>query len=73
MKVWLVAALILSALGWLAAFPAEVNNELVHHRVRRGFFCPLNGPCHRHCRHELRRRGGYCGGRWKLMCICFRN
>ncbi|KAM7289478.1 retinol dehydrogenase 13 isoform X2 [Ixodes scapularis] len=56
--------------GCLAAFPAEGNNELVLHRVRRGFFCPYNGYCDRHCRKNLGRRGGYCGGRWKLTCIC---
>uniref|UniRef100_A0A0K8R6P2 Putative defensin n=1 Tax=Ixodes ricinus TaxID=34613 RepID=A0A0K8R6P2_IXORI len=73
MKVWLVAALIISALGCLAAFPAEGNSQLAHHRVRRGFFCPYNGYCDRHCRKKLRRRGGYCGGRWKLTCICIMN
>ncbi|XP_049270319.1 defensin-like [Rhipicephalus sanguineus] len=62
-------------LGLLAAMLAmtsavEDDNAEAHLRVRRGFGCPISDFCHKHCL-SIGRRGGYCGGKWKLTCICY--
>lgn len=38
----------------------------------RGFGCPFNEyQCDAHCRNDLKKQGGYCGGNWlKTTCIC---
>src|SRR5690349_17650849 len=37
-----------------------------------GFGCPLDEyECDRHCRNDLRMRGGYCGGFLRWVCTCF--
>uniref|UniRef100_L7LRP9 Putative tick defensin n=1 Tax=Rhipicephalus pulchellus TaxID=72859 RepID=L7LRP9_RHIPC len=57
--------------GILASASLNEKSEVPHLRVRRwGFGCPFNAPkCHRHCR-SFGRRAGYCGGRFRLTCIC---
>ncbi|KAL3244628.1 hypothetical protein MRX96_018612 [Rhipicephalus microplus] len=53
---------------------ASLNNEkseVAHLRVRKwGFGCPFRArACHNHCR-SFGRRAGYCGGRFRVTCIC---
>ncbi|XP_072142885.1 defensin-like [Dermacentor andersoni] len=75
MKVLVIALIFTLVSGILAtASLNEDKSEVAHLRVRRwGFGCPFNQrACHRHCR-SIRRRAGYCGGRFKLTCICVRR
>ncbi|KAL1435415.1 hypothetical protein MTO96_000092 [Rhipicephalus appendiculatus] len=38
-------------------------------RVRRGFGCPRQKKCNKHCQ-SIQRRAGYCDGPFKLRCVC---
>uniref|UniRef100_A0A023GBQ6 Putative tick defensins 1 n=1 Tax=Amblyomma triste TaxID=251400 RepID=A0A023GBQ6_AMBTT len=68
-----VVFLLVLLIGFLTLTSGEEEKGLQPHlRVRRGFGCPFNMRCFRHCKRRLRRRGGYCGGRFKLTCICVR-
>nr|XP_054933233.1 uncharacterized protein LOC129387747 [Dermacentor andersoni] len=68
---------VLFLLGLLVAFltlasATEDESTEPHLRVRRGFGCPISDFCHKHCL-SIGRRGGYCGGKWKLTCICYKS
>ncbi|XP_075535318.1 defensin-1-like [Dermacentor variabilis] len=62
---------LLVALLTLASATEDESTE-PHLRVRRGFGCPISDFCHKHCL-SIGRRGGYCGGKWKLTCICYKS
>jgi len=36
----------------------------------QGFGCPDSDACDRHCRNDLGRKGGYCGGFLWHTCYC---
>ncbi|XP_072142020.1 defensin-like [Dermacentor andersoni] len=75
MKVLAIALIFTLVSAILATASLNENkSEVAHLRVRRwGFGCPFNQrACHRHCR-SIRRRAGYCGGRFKVTCICVRR
>ncbi|XP_077507910.1 4 kDa defensin-like [Amblyomma americanum] len=69
---------VLSLLGLLAVFLALVSgaekegSREPRLRVRRGFGCPINESCHKYCL-SIGRRGGFCGGQWRLTCLCYKN
>ncbi|XP_037561666.1 defensin-like [Dermacentor silvarum] len=72
MKIFSVVVLLTVLTAILAsASAAEEGSEKAHHRVRRGFGCPLSAwICNWHCQN-IGRKGGYCGNRFRRTCYCF--
>ncbi|KAK8781501.1 hypothetical protein V5799_017158 [Amblyomma americanum] len=74
MRLSVVFLLVLLAVSLTVTSGAEDTSQEPHLRVRRGFGCPFSRRyCHWHCRYELRRRGGYCAGRFRQTCVCIRR
>uniref|UniRef100_L7LQ94 Putative tick defensin n=1 Tax=Rhipicephalus pulchellus TaxID=72859 RepID=L7LQ94_RHIPC len=72
LTIFLICALVSGILA--SASLNESKSEVAHLRVRRwGFGCPINSRlCNYHCRN-IGRRAGYCGGRFRVTCICVRR
>ncbi|XP_075543345.1 defensin-like isoform X1 [Dermacentor variabilis] len=42
--------------------------------IRKSFGCPFgSNECSKYCKEKKAQKGGYCTGRFKENCVCFRN
>ncbi|KAL3231840.1 hypothetical protein MRX96_023228 [Rhipicephalus microplus] len=42
--------------------------------VRKSFGCPFgSNECSKYCKEKKAQKGGYCTGRFRENCVCFRN
>ncbi|XP_077565030.1 defensin-like [Haemaphysalis longicornis] len=70
----LVTAVILSVYLGPGSAKARGLCSRAYMIVRKSFGCPFgSGECSKFCKEAKAQEGGYCAGKLKESCVCFKN